>query len=100
YNDLLAIKQENLYYRAGMAINNVQGMFFSTFFGGNDNSWASPVSQNTYYRNIQLWAGTAESNVTGQRVTSLNSAPSLRASCTSLWATAGIAVVAGLMTLL
>lgn len=29
----------------------------STFFGGSDASWASPIDQHTYYRNIQLMAG-------------------------------------------
>ncbi|KAG8883026.1 hypothetical protein FRB98_003349 [Tulasnella sp. 332] len=79
YNDLQAIRQEDLYYRSSDAINSVQGLFFSTFFGGNDASWATPDQQNTYFRNIQLYAGTAPSNVTGaQPVNSFNAAPALK----------------------
>jgi len=74
YNDLLAIKVQDLYYRSSMSIGSVQGMYFSTFFGGSDTTWSTPISQNTYFRNIQLWAGTSESNVTGQPVKSLNGA--------------------------
>lgn len=47
-----------------------------TFFGGNDATWATPVQQNAYFRNIQMYAGTSPSNVTGaQPVKSFNAAP-------------------------
>lgn len=34
-----------------------------TFFGGNDASWETPESQNTYFRNIQLWGGPSQADV-------------------------------------
>jgi len=81
FNDLLAINQENIYYRSSTAISSVQGLFFSTFFGGNDDSWATPTTQNTYFRNFQLFAGNSPSNVTGaQQVKSFGAAPSLKSS--------------------
>lgn len=37
---------------------------------GSDDSWATPETTHTYYRNIQMWATTAPSNLTGQVVKS------------------------------
>lgn len=58
--------------------------FHRTFFGGegisNDNShstnsylgadesWATPNTTHTFFRNIQLWGGSAPSNLTGAQV--------------------------------
>ncbi|KIO34226.1 hypothetical protein M407DRAFT_240797 [Tulasnella calospora MUT 4182] len=97
YNDLLAVKMQDVYFRSTNDIQSVQGMYFSTFFGGNDNTWASPVSQNTYYRNIQLWASTAQSNVTGQPVKAFGAATTPRSS--SWWSLSGTAVLAGAASL-
>ncbi|KAF5355082.1 hypothetical protein D9756_005284 [Leucocoprinus leucothites] len=67
YNDRLAISQTGLQIRAAdsLAIN---GLYFSTFFGGSDKSWATPTTQHTYFRNIQMWGSSAMSNLTGQEV--------------------------------
>ncbi|KAG8938034.1 hypothetical protein FRC03_007696 [Tulasnella sp. 419] len=98
FNDLLAVRKQALYYRSSKDIESVMGIYFSTFFGGNDPSWATPTSQNTYYRNIQLWAGTAPSNVTGaQPVKSFSSASrrwSSMGSSTSLALTGLLSVLA------
>ncbi|KAG9024223.1 hypothetical protein FRB95_011937 [Tulasnella sp. JGI-2019a] len=100
YNDLQAIRQDDLYYRSSDAINSIQGLFFSTFFGGNDASWATPVTQNTYFRNIQLYAGTSPSNVTGaQPVKSFNAAPALKFNLGFSSVVVGILVTLGLSCL-
>ncbi|GJJ06079.1 hypothetical protein Clacol_000268 [Clathrus columnatus] len=41
-----------------------------TFFGGNDPSWATPLTQNTYFRQFRLWASENPSNLTGIPVSS------------------------------
>ena len=59
-------------------------------------TWATPTSQNTYFRNIQIWAGTAQSNITGQPVKSLNGALGLSSSfgvVTTLVALVGAALL-------
>ncbi|KAI5122233.1 hypothetical protein M0805_007100 [Coniferiporia weirii] len=33
------------------------GMYFSTFFGGSDSSWATPKTVHTYFRNFQMFGG-------------------------------------------
>jgi len=67
YNDLQAINQQNLQIRSASSVS-ANGFYFSTFFGGSDDSWATPETTHTYYRNIRMWAGTAASNLTGQPV--------------------------------
>lgn len=32
----------------------ITGIIFTTFFGGSDSSWATPVATSTYYKNFQL----------------------------------------------
>lgn len=39
----------------------------STFFGGDDSSWASPTDQHTYYRNIQVMGGTSVASGNGKK---------------------------------
>ncbi|KAF9577184.1 hypothetical protein BGW38_007772 [Lunasporangiospora selenospora] len=52
----LAVNQHNIPYRStGMV--GFQGLLFSSFFGGSDPSYASPMSQNVYFRNIRLSVG-------------------------------------------
>ncbi|KAG0706110.1 polysaccharide lyase family 14 protein [Suillus ampliporus] len=74
FNDVLALSQQNLYFRT---VNNVTigGLYFSTFFGGDDSSWATPETVHTYYRNIQMWGSSSPSSLSGQTV---NAAPSSR----------------------
>ena len=40
-------------------------MFFSTFFGGDDNSWATPTQQYIYFKNIAMYGGNGQSTATG-----------------------------------
>lgn len=68
YNDLLAISQNGVQYRNSDSIASVSGLFFSTFFGGEDSSWASPTEQHTYFRNFRMWGSESPSNMTGNRV--------------------------------
>ncbi|KAH3735987.1 uncharacterized protein LOC127850590 [Dreissena polymorpha] len=37
---------------------DIDGLFFSTFFGGHDSSWASPSDTYTYYRNFKITTDT------------------------------------------
>lgn len=67
YNDLQAVSQENLQFRSNTNVT-VGGMYFSTFFGGSDDSWATPKDTYTYYRNIQLWGSQAASTLSGDKV--------------------------------
>jgi hypothetical protein len=53
-NDTLVISQSNLQIRAADSVA-ANGFYFSTFFGGSDSSWATPVTTHTYFRNIRLW---------------------------------------------
>jgi hypothetical protein len=43
-------------------------MFFSTFFGGDDSTWATPTTQYTYFRNMALYAGYGAANGTGSKI--------------------------------
>jgi len=60
YNDQLVATQQGLRFRSGLGVN-VGGLYFSTFFGGNDTSWSTPQTTHTYFRNIGLWGSTAPS---------------------------------------
>lgn len=42
----------------------------STFFGGDNSSWATPQTTHTYFRNIQLWGSSAASDLAGATVNS------------------------------
>ncbi|KAF5393507.1 hypothetical protein D9757_000593 [Collybiopsis confluens] len=63
FNDLQVISKQNIQFRKGSTVD-VNGLYFSTFFGGSDDTWATPNTTHTYYRNIQLWAGADPSNIT------------------------------------
>jgi hypothetical protein len=65
FNDLLAVEHGNIQYRNGDALNTIGGLYFSSFFGGNDASWAPSSDQHAYFRNFQMWGSTAPSNLTG-----------------------------------
>ncbi|KAF8885416.1 polysaccharide lyase family 14 protein [Mucidula mucida] len=79
YNDLEVISQSDLQFRSGPDVN-ANGMYFSTFFGGSDDSWATSDTTYTYFRNITLWGGSSPSNLTGAQVNNGNAviAPSYR----------------------
>jgi hypothetical protein len=72
YNGVKALEKTGLQIRATEEIN-IGGLYFSTFFGGNDDSWATPVETHTYYRNFKLWGGTSASNLTGSHVNAATS---------------------------
>ncbi|KAK0212679.1 polysaccharide lyase family 14 protein [Desarmillaria ectypa] len=69
YNDVEVISQTDLQFRSSSSVN-VGGMYFSTFFGGSDDSWATPSATHTYFRNITMWGGSNPSNLTGAEITS------------------------------
>ncbi|KAJ7188249.1 polysaccharide lyase family 14 protein [Mycena filopes] len=71
FNDVQALAQQDLQIRASSNIT-IGGLYFSTFFGGSDSSWATPSSTHTYFRNIQLWGGSNPSVLTGSKVTNAN----------------------------
>jgi len=67
FKDVKVLEHDDIYYRATDNITT-GGLYFSTFFGGSDSSWASTNLTHTYFRNIQLFAGTNPSNLEGSRV--------------------------------
>ncbi|KAF9071764.1 hypothetical protein BDP27DRAFT_1291300 [Rhodocollybia butyracea] len=75
FNDQQVISRQDINFRRGSAVD-ANGFYFSTFFGGSDNTWATPTTTHTYYRNIQLWGGAKPSNSTA---TSANSTVNLTA---------------------
>ncbi|EJD02951.1 uncharacterized protein FOMMEDRAFT_140748 [Fomitiporia mediterranea MF3/22] len=62
FNDILAISQKGVQFRKDNSVNP-GGFFFSTFFGGDDSSWATPVDTHTYFRNIQMWGSSNPSTM-------------------------------------
>ncbi|XP_064610897.1 uncharacterized protein LOC135475086 [Liolophura sinensis] len=53
------INGSQVYYKSNLRLRNsssvkIDGMFFSTFFGGSDSSWATPVNTYTYFRNFKM----------------------------------------------
>lgn len=68
YNGVRAFELSNLEIRADASIESVGGLYFSTFFGGYDESWATPTDQYSYFRNIQLYGGLGAANGTGNRL--------------------------------
>jgi len=69
YNDVQAISHTGLQLRSSTDVL-AGGLFFSTFFGGNDESWESPTDQHTFYRNFRLWASDRASNSTASSAAS------------------------------
>ncbi|KAF9820401.1 hypothetical protein IEO21_01410 [Rhodonia placenta] len=56
-NNVKAVDQRNLQYRSNLDVN-IGGLYFS------NTSWATPETVHTYFRNFQIWASTAPSNIT------------------------------------
>jgi hypothetical protein len=52
-DDRLVLDRGGLQFRTGDALR-VDGLFFSTFFGGGDSSWASPVDQHADFAEFTL----------------------------------------------
>jgi len=67
FNDVQALEHDDLYFRSSDVIT-AGGMYFSTFFGGDDSSWAPSNLTHTYFRNFQLFAGTSPSDLQGSQV--------------------------------
>ncbi|KAI5123923.1 hypothetical protein M0805_006341 [Coniferiporia weirii] len=62
FNDVLAVSQEGVQFRTDDSVT-AGGLFFSTFFGGDDSSWATPVDTHTYFRNIEMWGSSSPSTM-------------------------------------
>ncbi|KAK3836125.1 MAG: hypothetical protein J3R72DRAFT_371553 [Linnemannia gamsii] len=55
-NGNLAIHMNNIPYRSSGMVG-FQGLLISSFFGGSDPTYATPVDQSVYFRNVQLSVG-------------------------------------------
>ncbi|KAG0042401.1 hypothetical protein BGZ83_000505 [Gryganskiella cystojenkinii] len=55
-NGVLAIQLNNVPYRSSGMVG-FQGLMFSSFFGGSDPTYATPVDTSVYFRNVQLSVG-------------------------------------------
>lgn len=91
FNGVKAFELENLVIRNSADIGSIGGLYFSTFFGGFDQSWATTTQQFSYFRNMEIYAGLGASNGTGAGLISGAGAlvPSL--------GMAGVAFVTGLL---
>ena len=65
YNGVPALQFPASVLRTTDGIGGVTGMFFSTFFGGDDSTWATPTQQYIYFRNIAMYAGNGQSTASG-----------------------------------
>src|ERR1700683_34065 len=72
FNEVQAISQSNLQFRSANAVT-AGGLYFSTFFGGDDESWAPPSTTHAYFRNFRLWGSSTPSNLTGSTVSAATS---------------------------
>jgi hypothetical protein len=55
-DDRLVLDRGGLQFRTGGALR-IDGLFFSTFFGGGDSSWASPADQHADFAEFDLTEG-------------------------------------------
>lgn len=67
FDDVQVLSQQTLDFRTTSDVA-IGGLYFSTFFGGDDSSWATPQTVHTYYRNIQMWGSSSPSLLSGQTV--------------------------------
>jgi len=88
FNGVQALAQQNLQIRAASNLS-INGLFFSTFFGGSDPTWATPNTTHTYFRNLELWGGYSPSDLTGSKLGSGN----LRSIQSSISVSAALCVV-------
>ncbi|KAF9268877.1 hypothetical protein L218DRAFT_892480 [Marasmius fiardii PR-910] len=68
------VSQQDLQFRTSLNVN-ANGLYFSTFFGGSDDSWSTLVDTHTYFRNMTLWGSSSASTLSGQRVKSSATMP-------------------------
>jgi hypothetical protein len=66
YNGVPALNFTNVEIRKSNTLASIGGLYFSTFFGGDDSTWATPTDQFSYYKNMQLFAGTGASTGKGR----------------------------------
>ncbi|RPD63792.1 hypothetical protein L227DRAFT_572234 [Lentinus tigrinus ALCF2SS1-6] len=93
YNNVRALDEQALQYRGDSNID-IGGMYFSTFFGGSDSSWAPPSDVNAYFRNIQMWGSSSPSNLTGSQVSgAMPLRPSFQYSTGAAWGAAALGLV-------
>ncbi|KAF8326600.1 uncharacterized protein EI90DRAFT_3291304 [Cantharellus anzutake] len=94
YNGLIAVNKTGLQIRSQDSITGITGLFFSTFFGGNNASWESPIDQHAYFRNFQMWASEsfskASSGITSAQIPSIFQLLTLVGSVVLLWIPFGI----------
>ncbi|KAF7376159.1 Polysaccharide lyase family 14 protein [Mycena sanguinolenta] len=69
FNNVQAFAQQNLQIRASDSVT-AGGLYFSTFFGGSDSSWATPDTTHTYFRNFELYGSSNPSTLSGSKVNS------------------------------
>ncbi|OXH28160.1 alginate lyase [Cryptococcus neoformans] len=93
YNGVPAMTFTDLVIRTSSDITSVGGLYFSTFFGGDDSDWATPTQQFTYYKNIQLYGGVGASNLTGAAASSAGH----KTAATDGMKSVGMGVVLGLI---
>lgn len=86
YNGVPALNFTNVEIRSSDTLASIGGLYFSTFFGGDDVSWATPTDQFTYYKNMVVYAGQGESTGKGKKSS---------ASRIASWGTALTLVVGG-----
>jgi hypothetical protein len=65
HNGQKSVDFTNLVLRTSSAIPGVGGQMFSTFFGGSDQTWSTPKTQYTYYRQMAMYAGFGSSQSGG-----------------------------------
>jgi len=69
FNDVPVLEHDDIYFRSSDVVT-AGGLFFSTFFGGNDASWAPLNLTHTFFRNFELFASTSPSDLQGSQVKS------------------------------
>jgi len=73
FNDVKVLEHDDIHFRSSDVITT-GGLYFSTFFGGSDSSWAPKSLTHTYFRNFELFAGTSPSDLQGSQVSAAGAA--------------------------
>lgn len=53
-NGVLVLQTSEAVYRSTSALT-LDGMMFSTFFGGDTSAWATPGDQYSYFKNFRIY---------------------------------------------
>jgi len=67
FNDVQVLEHDDIHFRSSDVIT-AGGLYFSTFYGGSDKSWAPSSLMHTYFRNFKMFAGTSPSDLQGSTV--------------------------------